>query len=84
MQLKHIALSLLLPLAGITAGTNLIAAENIEPSLTADEIELSQWLDDQNENMLDLLERITNINSGSLNKAGVNEMAALFTRELQM
>ena len=33
--------------------------------------------------MLELLERIVNINSGSLNKPGVDEIAAIFSRELR-
>jgi glutamate carboxypeptidase len=59
------------------------AAESIEPSLNTDEIELVRWLDSQEDNMLSMLERITNINSGSLNKQGVDEIATIFSRELR-
>ena len=57
--------------------------DSVEPSLNAEELELTAWLDSQEENMLALLERITNINSGSLNKEGVNELASLFSSELR-
>lgn len=60
-----------------------LAVEAIEPSLTPYELDLSSWLDDQEANMLNLLERITNINSGSLNKPGVEELAAIFSSELR-
>jgi len=59
-----------------------VAAENIEPALNTDEIEINSWLDQQENNMLAMLETITNINSGSLNKDGVNELAAIFSQEL--
>ena len=58
-------------------------ADNIEPAISEDEIEIGAWLDSQEEGMLDLLERITNINSGTLNKAGVDELAAIFSAELR-
>lgn len=83
MQLKPTMLSLLI--VGLSLGSvqTTSAAENIEPALTADELGLGQWLDRQEDNMIEMLERITNINSGSLNKAGVNEMADIFSQELQ-
>lgn len=59
------------------------AQESVEPSLNAEELELTGWLDAQEDNMLDMLERITNINSGSLNKAGVDQLAAIFSSELR-
>jgi len=83
MQLKHFFFSLLLSLLSTAGVSNLFAAENIEPNLNSDEQELVRWLDGQEDNMLALIERLTNINSGSLNKAGVNEMASLFSRELR-
>ena len=86
MQLKPMASSLLLSVLFVLAAPPTpatFAAENIEPALTADELALSQWLDEQEDDMVDMIERITNINSGSLNKPGVNEMAELFSRELQ-
>ena len=53
------------------------AQDTVEPSLNIEEIELTSWLDSQEKNMLEMLERITNINSGSLNKQGVNELASI-------
>ena len=58
------------------------AQDTVEPSLSTEEIELTSWLDSQEGNMLEMLERITNINSGSLNKQGVNELALIFGEEL--
>ena len=58
------------------------AADNIEPAISEDEIKIVAWLDSQEEDMLELLERITNINSGTLNKAGVDELSAIFSAEL--
>ncbi|MEX0965400.1 MAG: M20/M25/M40 family metallo-hydrolase [Pseudohongiellaceae bacterium] len=57
--------------------------DSVEPALNSAEVELTAWLDSQEENMLELLEQITNINSGSLNKDGVNELAAIFSDELR-
>ena len=60
-----------------------LAAEAVEPNLDGSEQELVQWLDSREAEMVQLLERLTNINSGSLNKAGVDTMAAIFAEELQ-
>ena len=59
------------------------AQDTVEPSLNTEEIALTSWLDSQEGNMLEMLERITNINSGSLNKQGVNELASIFSEELR-
>lgn len=59
-----------------------LAAESIEPALNSDERALVQWLDSEEDNMLNLLEQLTNINSGSLNKAGVDEIGRILTQEL--
>ncbi len=59
------------------------AQDIVEPLLTSEELELTSWLDSQEDNMLAMLERITNINSGSLNKVGVNELATIFSNELR-
>ena len=86
MQLKPMASSLLLSVLlvlPLTPIPDTFAAEDIEPALTADELALSQWLDNQEDPMVEMIERITNINSGSLNKPGVNEMAAIFSEELR-
>ena len=60
------------------------AQDTIEPSLKIEEVKLISWLDSQEKNMLEMLERITNINSGSLNKQGVNELASIFSEELRL
>ena len=57
-------------------------AGKIEPLLNADELALTSWLDSQEENMLSLLQRITNINSGTLNKKGVDEVGNILSQEL--
>ncbi len=62
-----------------TAG---LGAESIEPALNNDEQTLVQWLDNEEGNMLELLEQLTNINSGSLNKAGVDEIGRILTAQL--
>jgi len=57
-------------------------AAAVEPALNSDEQALVQWLDAEEANMLDLLEQLTNINSGTLNKAGVDEIGRILTEEL--
>ena len=72
MQLKSMASSLLfsslllsvLLVLALAPIAETFAAENIEPALTADELALSQWLDEQEDDMVEMIERITNINSG--------------------
>lgn len=58
--------------------------DTVEPALDGEENELSSWIDSQEENMLAMLERITNINTGSLNKEGVDELASIFSSELRL
>jgi glutamate carboxypeptidase len=41
------------------------------------------WLQSREGEMLSMLERLTNINSGSLNKAGIDEIAGIFADELR-
>ena len=62
--------------------TPVLGAESIEPALNNDEQALVKWLDSEEDNMLELVERLTNINSGSLNKAGVDEVGRILTQEL--
>ncbi len=64
------------------AAAHLGAAESIEPSLDADERALVSWLESQEADMIALTERITNLNSGSLNGAGVDDVTAVFSAEL--
>jgi glutamate carboxypeptidase len=83
MQYYPPVFSLLVLLAtGMSPNTG-NAAKAIEASLTAAELEANLWLDSQEDNMLDMLERLTNINTGSLNKAGVDELATIFSQELR-
>ncbi len=79
-ELKKYALIVLF---SVVFGGNANAQGRLEPSLDSSELELASWLDSQEDNMLALLERITTINSGSLNKAGVNELATIFSDELR-
>lgn len=58
------------------------AAESIEANLNSEEQSLVSWLDTEQDNMIALLKRLTNINSGSLNKEGVNEIGRLLSAEL--
>ncbi len=66
----------------LCAGRTLPAAEVEEPPLSAVEQEMLQWLGNRQGEMVELLETITNINSGSLNKPGMVELSRLFAREL--
>ncbi|PCH60958.1 MAG: hypothetical protein COC19_05250 [SAR86 cluster bacterium] len=70
-------------LASVFIGTSVQAAANLEQSLTSQELQITQYLDGQQDNMLALLERITNINSGSLNKAGVASISEIFANEFR-
>ena len=83
-RLKIITLVLTSLFCAFSSSAQFSARQNsVEPSLNSVEMELISWLDSQQENMLTLLETITNINSGSLNKEGVNELAALLSNELR-
>ena len=59
------------------------AAELIEASLTTQEQSLVSWLDTEEDNMVAMLKQLTNVNSGSLNKQGVNEIGRLLSAELE-
>ncbi|MFK7865074.1 MAG: M20 family metallopeptidase [Pseudohongiellaceae bacterium] len=58
------------------------AAESIEAAITPDEQAMIGWLDNEEEPMISLLETLTNVNSGTLNKAGVDETGRLLSQEL--
>ena len=78
-------------LAGVAfaAGLSLFAAPNfaqqaaVEAPLSAQEQEVIDWLSDKEDEMVALLERLTNINTGTLNKAGVAEVITLLGAELR-
>lgn len=59
------------------------AAELIEASLTTQEQSLVSWLDTEEDNMVAMLKQLTNVNSGSLNKQGVDEIGRLLSAELE-
>ena len=67
---------------GLTLSLPVFAAEDSEQPLSSTELELLTWIENQESNMVDLLETITNINSGSFNKQGMNQVAGIFDREL--
>lgn len=60
-----------------------LAQEPVEPAISAEERAMVEWLEAREEEMLALLERITNMNSGSLNSAGLDAVAAVFDEELR-
>ena len=49
----------------------------VESALSTQEREMVSWVADQEGDMVALLERLTNINTGTLNKAGVAEVIGL-------
>lgn len=59
------------------------AAESIEANLNGQEQSLVSWLDTEEDNMIAMLKRFTNVNSGSLNKEGVDEIGRLMSAELE-
>ncbi len=67
----------------LNCGVVVLAQEPVEPAINAEEQEMVVWLDEREEEMLALLERITNMNSGSLNSAGLDAVAAVFDEELR-
>jgi glutamate carboxypeptidase len=79
---RHLLLTstLALQLLAIPAANT---AENIEPNLNADEQALVDWLPPREQEMVELLEQLTITNSGSMNKAGVGEIAEFFSAELR-
>lgn len=70
------ALTAMLPAA-------LLAQAQVESPISSAEQELNNWLQSREDEMIDVLEQLTNINSGSLNKAGVDEIARFFSAELR-
>ncbi len=64
-------------------GAQALAQEPVEPAINAEEQEMVSWLDEREEEMLGLLERIVNMNSGSLNSDGVDAVTAVFDEELR-
>ena len=54
----------------------------VETPLSSQEREIINWVAEQEDEMVALLERLTNINTGTLNKAGVTEVIGLLNTEL--
>lgn len=79
MSYKRLLLTFLL---GCT-GTGVFAADAPEPPLTDAELAVIEWINGQEADMVDTLATITNINSGSLNKEGLAEVADIFRRQLE-
>jgi len=59
------------------------AAEQTEPPLSQTEQSIVSWVTSRQDAMVDLLRTITNINSGSLNKSGLDTLRELFADELR-
>lgn len=75
-------LTAVLLLTGLLAGQSVRAAEANEAPLSAAELDVIRWIDGRETDMVDLLRTITNINSGSFNKEGMDQVAGIFDREL--
>jgi len=54
----------------------------VEMPLSSQEREIINWVAEQEDEMVALLEQLTNINTGTLNKAGVTEVTGLLNTEL--
>lgn len=61
----------------------LYAQARVEPPISSQEQILADWLQAHEDEMIGVLEQLTNINSGSLNKDGVDEIARFFSTELR-
>jgi glutamate carboxypeptidase len=66
----------------VVAPSAMSAADGDAQELSATDKEIVAWISGQQANMVSLLEQITNINSGSLNKAGLNQISTIFEEEL--
>src|SRR5205823_1251869 len=75
--------SLMRPLLFCLSLALLIASEASAQSLTPSERTIARNVDAHNAEALALLERVVNINSGTMNLAGVHAVGDIFTRELQ-
>lgn len=62
--------------------SNAQLAEPVEAALSSVEQQMATWLETREEEMIALLERLVNINSGSFNKAGVDQINAILSAEL--
>ena len=71
-------------LAGVTIVFGVTATSGMSqaPGMNADEKALVTFVDAHNNEALALLERVVNINSGTQNHAGVQEVGKVFRQEL--
>jgi glutamate carboxypeptidase len=60
----------------------LVSVTTLSAQLSQDEAALVRFIDERSEQSIDLLERLVNINSGSLNLEGVREVGAILDAEL--
>jgi glutamate carboxypeptidase len=67
----------------LAAVPSLLMATSQTPTLTADERAIAAYVDAHNDEALALLERVVNINSGTMNLAGVQEVGRIFRAELE-
>ena len=77
----RLLLSLLAVTACATTSASVSAAAAQAP-LSPTERQIARYVDDHNNEALALLERVVNINSGTMNFAGVREVGRLFRAEL--
>ena len=59
-----------------------VSTANASPVLDSNESAIVEWSKTNNEEAINLLERLVNINSGSLNQQGVKEVGAILRTEL--
>ena len=59
-----------------------VIAADASPALDSNESAIVAWSETHNDEAVDLLERLVNINSGSLNQQGVKEVGAILRTEL--
>jgi len=68
--------------SGMLLDQRALAAESGEPPLSNTELQVLEWIENQETNMVSLLRTITNTNSGSFNKQGMDQLASIFAGEL--
>jgi len=78
MNLNH---KIRLALASLFLAFSAVTA-NAAPALDGTETAIVEWSQTHNEEAIDLLEKLVNINSGSLNEQGVRDVGALLRKEL--
>lgn len=77
VAMVHILLTLILVIPSAVLGVSVVADEH----LTATERQIVAFIDGHNDAAITLLERVVNINSGTMNFEGVREVGAIFRAE---